>query len=300
MTIPKDWPDEETWLVFDPDCEALICSEQGEPMQGITGGFGDDRHVDYVLPKAHRLLLYVEIACNGMFGNGSPPNPNRYFKLNTVRIYQPNTVAYGILYDMQVLREAARELGNESASGWQALRTANAIINQFISNDEASLLKCREIAHKGFLGRKGASNSHLIVAVGHCHIDTAWQWPFAETRRKTARSWSRQLLLMDAYPSYKFVCSQMQQYKWLEMDYPGLFKRIKEKVKSGQFIPLGSVTIIANIRHLWKWTAIYHQVNHSVDSFYLVRDSWKHILASAAKFFGCLILLDTLHSCHRL
>jgi alpha-mannosidase len=33
-----------------------------------------------------------------------------------------------------------------------------------------------------------------------------------------------------------------QQYEWLLEDQPQLFSRIKEKVKSGNFIPIGGVS----------------------------------------------------------
>ena len=45
--------------------------------------------------------------------------------------------------------------------------------------------------------------------MGHCHIDTAWLWPFSETRRKTARSWSSQLKLMEAFPEHLFTASSV-------------------------------------------------------------------------------------------
>ena len=34
------------------------------------------------------------------------------------------------------------------------------------------------------------TGSHVITAVGHAHIDTAWKWPLREGERKCARSWS--------------------------------------------------------------------------------------------------------------
>lgn len=79
----------------------------------------------------------------------------------------------------------------------------------------------------------------LVTAVGHCHIDTCWLWPWAETKRKVARSWSNQLDLMERYPELRFTCSQAQQYKWLEQYYPSLFDRVKESVKKGTFQPIG-------------------------------------------------------------
>ena len=42
-------------------------------------------------------------------------------------------------------------------------------------------------------------------------LDTAWLWPYDETKRKIARSWSTQLDLMDRYPNYIFTGSQVIQ-----------------------------------------------------------------------------------------
>ena len=72
----------------------------------------------------------------------------------------------------------------------------------------------------------------LVTGIGHCHIDTAWLWPFDETKRKVARSWATQVDLMERYPEHRFVCSQAQQWKWLEIYYPLLYERVKEKVCS--------------------------------------------------------------------
>lgn len=78
------------------------------------------------------------------------------------------------------------------------------------------------------------------------HIDTAWLWPYAETRRKIARSWATQLLLIDQYHEsvgYKFGASQAVQYAWLKEDYPSLFARVKQAVKRGTFLPLGGTWV---------------------------------------------------------
>ena len=48
---------------------------------------------------------------------------------------------------------------------------------------------------------------------------------------------------MDLHPEYKFSCSTAQQYEWVQQSYPKLFKRIKEKVDSGNFIPVGGTWV---------------------------------------------------------
>jgi len=88
--------------------------------------------------------------------------------------------------------------------------------------------------------------AHAITAVGHAHIDTAWLWPLREARRKCARSWSTQVELMDQHPDFVFACSQPAQYEWVKESYPGLFRRIKEKVAGGQWEPVGAMWVEAD------------------------------------------------------
>jgi alpha-mannosidase len=87
---------------------------------------------------------------------------------------------------------------------------------------------------------------HTIYPVGHAHLDTAWLWPIAITKKKMAHTTSTQLSLMERYPDYVFVHSQASQYEWLEKEYPALFERVKEAVKRGQWEPVGSMWVEAD------------------------------------------------------
>ena len=88
--------------------------------------------------------------------------------------------------------------------------------------------------------------THRVTAVGHAHIDTAWEWPLREGKRKVARSWSTQLVLMDAHPDYVFAASQPAQYAWMKESYPDIYRRIKEKVAAGQWEPVGAMWVEAD------------------------------------------------------
>lgn len=124
---------------------------------------------------------------------------------------------------------------------------ANAIMDVFIAGNgsQESIKEARKIAQK-YLGDKVDSSEvyetdtqPIVYAIGHCHIDTCWLWPWAETKRKVARSWSNQCDLMDRYPEHRFACSQAQQFKWLEQYYPSVFDRVKRWVRKGHFQPIG-------------------------------------------------------------
>ncbi len=135
----------------------------------------------------------------------------------------------------------ATEAGLEPAPSMLALRD---------SPEPAFVLRQAELAHAPLPdplpeGEREVP-SHRITAVGHAHIDTAWEWPIREAKRKVARSWSTQLALMDEHPDYVFVASQPAQYTWMRESYPDIYRRIKDKVAAGQWEPVGAMWVEAD------------------------------------------------------
>ena len=82
-----------------------------------------------------------------------------------------------------------------------------------------------------------------MTAVGHAHLDTAWLWPLAESRRKVIRSFANQLVLMERYPEHRFAASSAQHYAWLEEDAPDLFARVRERVREGRWEVVGGAWV---------------------------------------------------------
>ncbi|KAH9942858.1 glycosyl hydrolases family 38 N-terminal domain-containing protein [Amylocystis lapponica] len=259
LTIPEYWEQyERVQFEFDPGCEAMIYTTDGTPLQGITGGYGGDRRVEYILSpsirKEGKHEFIIESSCNGMFGvpwDGdtiSPPDMNRNFQLASADLVVPNQEAWGLLLDFQTLREIVDSLPGNTSLQNKALVVANEIMNVFQKGDVSSLTRARKLAEQVFgegwekegaaIYDKGAKEA-TIWGIGHCHIDTAWLWPYRVTQQKVARSWSTQVDLMERYPEHRFTCSQAQQYKWLEELYPPLFERVKAKVLDGRFHPVG-------------------------------------------------------------
>ncbi|MHB9038757.1 MAG: glycoside hydrolase family 38 N-terminal domain-containing protein, partial [Armatimonadota bacterium] len=66
--------------------------------------------------------------------------------------------------------------------------------------------------------------------VGHSHIDVAWLWPLKETARKVGRTYSTVTALMDEYPDYHFVCSQVPLFLYLKQYFPEVYERVKQRV----------------------------------------------------------------------
>lgn len=90
---------------------------------------------------------------------------------------------------------------------------------------------------------ENGSTAPKFYAVGNAHLDLAWLWPIAETRRKTERTFAAQLRLIEEYPEYKFIQSQPASYEMCREDYPELFERIRQAAKQGQWIAEGAMWV---------------------------------------------------------
>ncbi len=82
-----------------------------------------------------------------------------------------------------------------------------------------------------------------IIAAGHAHIDVAWLWTLAHTRRKAQRTFRTALDLMDQFPAFHFTQSQPQLYQFIKEDEPALFEAIREQVKAGRWEPIGGTWV---------------------------------------------------------
>ncbi|MBQ9307378.1 MAG: alpha-mannosidase [Clostridia bacterium] len=82
-----------------------------------------------------------------------------------------------------------------------------------------------------------------VALVGHSHLDIAYYWRRIHAVQKNARTILIQLRLMDQYPEFRYTHTQAYTYETLEKYYPELFDELREKVKSGQFEPVGAMYV---------------------------------------------------------
>lgn len=145
--------------------------------------------------------------------------------------------------DIWTLRGLMAELPVEGSRRWEILRALERMLDTVDPDDVAGTAALGREALALALSAPATASAHHIVAVGHAHIDTAWLWPIRETIRKCARTFASAVALMDEHPEYRFACSSAQQLFWIKRDYPDLFERIREKVRTGQFIPVGGMWV---------------------------------------------------------
>lgn len=242
--IPEDWSGREVHLLWDSCSEACVWVD-GEPRQGLTGlhAGGEAIRPEYVLtPQAEgdeAGMIYVEAACNHLFGaglHGDVGDKTGLLKQAELAVFDRD--AWDLLWDYQIIADMAQHLPENSPRAGQALFTANRMVNLIEPSDRSTWPPAAKLA-AAFLAKRNGEYQHRVSAIGHAHIDTAWLWPLAESRRKCYRTFSTALRLMEEYPAYKFACSQAQQWVWMKEQHPALYDQMKVRAREGRFVPTG-------------------------------------------------------------
>ncbi|CAG5119019.1 unnamed protein product [Candidula unifasciata] len=248
VVIPSKWVGKEVHLLWNSGSEALVWCH-GEPRQGLSG---DNNRISYIISynldaADLQQTVYIEMACNHLFGIGNlaivkTDDEKKTFTLSQAELAVFDRDVFGMILDIEILHDIAKEFPEDSQRGYQALYAVNDIINHLDVRDRSTYRRAQEMAKTFFHERNGQSQ-HTLYAMGHAHIDTAWLWPYAETIRKCARSWSCTLRLMEKYPEFIFTCSQAQQYAWVKEHYPTLWQEICLFIQKGQFVPVGGTWV---------------------------------------------------------
>jgi len=249
LEIPSIWQGQEVHLLWDSASEACVWQD-GAPLQGLTGSFNgwqaEPIRTEFCVTKSARggdmYTFYIEVACNGMFGLDNKAHNPRIGELSQAEIAVFDHAAWDLYWDLKIIADMALHLPANTPRSGQALFAANEMVNTILIDDKSTWPAAREIAAR-FLSARNGDGQHNLSAIGHAHIDTAWLWPLAETKRKSARSFATATRYMDEYPEYLFACSQAQQYAWMKEYYPALYEHIAEKVRLGQFIPVGGTWV---------------------------------------------------------
>jgi alpha-mannosidase len=230
-TVPASWAGSRVDLIWDSPSEATLWLD-GEPAQGLN-----PHHQDAVLVEraggGERVAFEVELACNGLFGAQDAP-----VELHRCELARFDPDAWTLYHDFETLRALAADAPHGLDESWagELLEELNAFCNLWPGDGAAEILA-------RLYERHNASVVHELAAAGHAHLDTAWLWPLAESYRKAVRTFTTQLRYLDEYPDYRFVCSQAQQYAWIEERDPRLWERLRAAVAAGGFVPAGGTWV---------------------------------------------------------
>jgi alpha-mannosidase len=114
----------------------------------------------------------------------------------------------------------------------ETFRAARAVL--------APLLECRN-----------GSTAPLMHIFGNSHLDLAWQWPMEETVRKSARTMSTQLALLEEYPGYRYLLCQVPLLEILRDSYPEAWERTKARIAEGSVLVEGGMYLEPDTNLPW-------------------------------------------------
>ncbi|MCC6694735.1 MAG: alpha-mannosidase [Candidatus Hydrogenedentes bacterium] len=254
IRVPAAFRGECTVLLFDLDKSECLIYRDGEPVQGLSWA----RKEYILLEKARggeRIELYIEAGANARLGA---------FDIRTMeqpRIAALNREVWDAYWDLSALYDIVDPTQYFDWTGKpyhlpdtgdprraQIIFALNEAVDLFdYGNPVRAALREQTRAVRRRLKPlyecPATASAQTFAAMGHAHIDVAWQWPLAETVRKTGRTFANVLELMGRYPELIFAQSQPQLYEYARDRYPSLFRRVRAMAKKGRWIPTGCMWI---------------------------------------------------------
>ena len=262
--VPESWgggPDTTVEVVVDLgftteapgfQCEGIAWRSDGSIIKAISPR---NQYIPLkLLGSGMAVDFYVEAAANPDMAQGwtfaATPLGDKatagdapQYRLGNIAIAELNQSVWELQQDIWTLAGLMEQLPVELPRRHEILRALERMMDVMDPDDVAGTAAAGRRALADVLARPAYASAHQLVATGHAHIDSAWLWPVRETIRKCARTFSNVVALMDEDPGFVFSCSSAQQLAWIKELYPDLFSRIREKVRAGQFVPVGGMWV---------------------------------------------------------
>ena len=220
--------------------KAISPRNQYIPLKLLGGGMAVDFYVEAAAnPDLSQNWTFAATPYGDKATSGSEPK----YRLGRIAIAERNQTVWELQQDILVLSGLMHELPMDLPRRHELLRALERMLDIMDPDDVAGTAEAGRAALAEALSRPAYASAHQLVATGHAHIDSAWLWPVRETIRKCARTFSNVVALMDEHPDFVFSCSSAQQLAWMKEYYPELFARIREKVRGGQFVPVGGMWV---------------------------------------------------------
>ena len=245
IRVPESFAGREVAAYLDFGGEACAFLD-GKPFQGV-----DANHQELLLLRKARGGEEFELVVDAssiLWHSPQDPSKRRLARAE-IGVRNPEVQRYW--FDLETLYLLAMQLPDDSPRRAKIIYLLNKSVDAFDyqNTDDASLRASAIRAQKILqpLLECPASASATTVAVhGHSHIDVAWLWPYRETKRKCARTFSTVMRLMEQYPEYIFSQSQAQLYKFTKEQYPALYEEIRKRVREGRWDVTGSMWVEAD------------------------------------------------------
>ena len=220
--------------------KAISPRNQYVPLKLLGSGMAVDFYVEAAAnPDLSQGWTFAATPYGDKATSGDEPK----YRLGRIAIAELHQTVWELHQDVWTLSGLMHELPMELPRRHEILRALERMLDVMDPEDVPGTAAAGREALAGVLARPAYASAHHLTATGHAHIDSAWLWPVRETIRKCARTFSNVVALMDEDPGFVFSCSSAQQLAWIKELYPELFGRIREKVKTGQFIPVGGMWV---------------------------------------------------------
>ncbi|TDD97555.1 alpha-mannosidase [Jiangella asiatica] len=198
--------------------------------------------------------VYVEAAANPRLEGDTPfaatplgeketAGSEPLYRINRADISVLEREVWELWQDLEAIGGLMAQLPEGEPRRWQILRAVERSLDALDLQDITGSAATARAELTGVLTKPANASAHLVSAVGHAHIDSAWLWPVRETVRKVARTTSNVVSLLDEYPDLVYAMSSAQQYSWIEEHRPEVFERVAEHVKGGRFVPVGGMWV---------------------------------------------------------
>lgn len=270
-TVPAEWTGRDIAAVIDLgfgdgfsgfSAEGLIYRPDGSPVRGLHPRQRSVR-LDCLAPSGatgcgspvvgNTVRFFVEAAANPLIerpvtqlGDTLTAGDAPLYRLRRADLALFHADVWELVQDLEILGELMHELPVDGARRWEILRAIERALDALDLGDVPGSAAAARGELAPALAVPAHASAHLVSAVGHAHIDSAWLWPLRETVRKVARTASNVTALMDEHPEFVFAMSQAQQLAWIEEHRPEVFARVVDKVKTGQFVPVGGMWVEAD------------------------------------------------------
>jgi len=201
----------------------------------------------------------------GQFEIASKLRPGQSLAIAILGINRPG---YGQLLDARIefsgMVEFQRELQKRVWRLFTAKRLANMLSDRpdywceeadqvaervvktrpFFDGNESAFLAAfdQELEALRPLGDEMRAKYH-VYAAGYAHIDLAWLWSWRETIDVTRATTESVFNIMDRFPDFKYTMGQAHAYKWLEIYYPELIKKVQQKIAEGRWEVMGGMWV---------------------------------------------------------
>ncbi|MEM8896034.1 MAG: alpha-mannosidase 2c1, partial [Bacteroidota bacterium] len=256
-TIPEHYKGKQVFALIDIGGEACRFDEQGNPIQGLTNKKISWTLTETIIKKRIKLAdeaeggepvdIWIDAGANNILGLKNvltyESMVDGIFNQAALTIFDHEK--WQLRIDFELLLQIAIELPEYSRHRRLIIFALNEVCNNYGVGGDKEVALCRKLL-KPELSKPANASALKVSAIGHAHIDIAWLWPLRETVRKTSRTFSTALRMMEFYPEYKFGASQPALYQMMKDHYPGLYDRVKQAVKNGQWECQGAMYVEAD------------------------------------------------------